>query len=257
MIGFLIKKTFFDFWDNIGAVLLMNIVATVLVIGFFLLPSLFGLPRAFLPVYVIPGVIALNFYFGAVVRYTLDLSDFKRSGLKAFFIYLRDGWKQSLFTSAFSLVFIGVFLFILPASLGSDSILILAVGGLSFWIWVTVLLALLFFIPASVRVKKPLWQSFRFAFAFVTDNTAFCLFMLVGVLAILALSVFLVFLLPGLAAIVLFINVGFKLRIYKYYWLEAHPGADRKKIPWGELIADDYERLGKRTVRGTIFPWKQ
>jgi hypothetical protein len=256
MIGFLLKKTFFDFWDNFVSIILMNIAAVFLVVGFFLLPSVAGLPSAYLPFYVVPGIIALNFFFSAVCRYTLDLADYKKSGLPAFFRYLRDCWKQSLVTSVITLAMLGFVLFVLPVSLFSNSIIFLAAGGLAFWIWVTVYLSVLFFLPASIRLKKTLFQSLRFAFSFVFDNTAFSFFLLLFSIVILALSIFLVFLVPGIAAIALFLNVGFKLRIYKYYWLESHPGADRKKIPWNELIAEDYERVGKRTVRGMIFPWK-
>ncbi len=256
MVGFLIKKAFFDLWDNIVSITLMNIASVFLVLGFFILPSVLGLPSAYLPFYLIPGIVVINFFFSAVCRYTLDIADYKKSGLPVFFRYLRGCWKQSLITSVVSLLLVGVFLFILPFSLASDSILFLAVGGISFWIWLTVFLAVLYFLPATVRLKKSMWQGLRFALSFIFDNTAFCFFMLLAGLVILAVSVFLVFLLPGLAAFFLFFNVGFKLRLYKYVWLEAHPGADRKKIPWDELIAQDYERVGKRTLRGMIFPWK-
>lgn len=257
MFRFLIKKAFFDIWDNFLPIILMNIAGVFLVIGFFLLPSLLGIHDVFLIPYAVPYIILLNFFFSAVSRYTLDLADFKRVGALPFFRYLRDCWKQSLVTSAVTLVLLGFFLFILPFSLFSDSILFLAAGGLSFWLGITVLQAAVFFLPASVRLKKPLLQSLRFAFSFVFDNTAFCFLTLLLSLLILAVSIFLVFLVPGIASVFLFINVAFKLRLYKYYWLEAHPGADRKKIPWDELIAEDYERVGKRTLRGMIFPWKK
>ena len=45
--------------------------------------------------------------------------------------------------------------------------------------------------------------------------------------------------------------------MYKYDWLEANPEANRKKIPWDALLMDDKERVGKRTLRGMIFPWKE
>ena len=63
--------------------------------------------------------------------------------------------------------------------------------------------------------------------------------------------------LPGISAVVLWISVGLKLRLYKYDYLEKNPEANRKKIPWDALLVADKDRVGKRTLRGMIFPWKE
>ena len=74
------------------------------------------------------------------------------------------------------------------------------------------------------------------------------------------LSVFLAFLIPGLAGIALAQTNAFRLRLYKYDWLEQHtdltPKEARKHIPGGELIAEDRETLGPRSFKSFIFPWK-
>jgi hypothetical protein len=71
-----------------------------------------------------------------------------------------------------------------------------------------------------------------------------------------ALSVLLVFLLPGPAGILLFLDQGLRLRLLKYDWLEANPEADRRKIPWEALLIDEQEKTGTRSFRSFIFPWK-
>ena len=48
-----------------------------------------------------------------------------------------------------------------------------------------------------------------------------------------------------------------KLRLYKYDYLEENPDAKRNDIPWDALLIDERERVGKRTLRGMIFPWKE
>jgi len=63
-------------------------------------------------------------------------------------------------------------------------------------------------------------------------------------------------LLPGLAGLALGSDVALKLRLHKYDWLEAHPDANRRKIPWDDLLEEDRELVGKRTFRGMFFPWK-
>jgi len=42
----------------------------------------------------------------------------------------------------------------------------------------------------------------------------------------------------------------------KYDWMEANPEANHKKVPWAVLLAEDMERVGPRSLKGMIFPWK-
>ena len=49
--------------------------------------------------------------------------------------------------------------------------------------------------------------------------------MLIGSIATALLSGFTAFMLPGVAAVILWMNEGLKLRMYKYDWLEANPDA--------------------------------
>jgi hypothetical protein len=51
--------------------------------------------------------------------------------------------------------------------------------------------------------------------------------------------------------------VAFKLRLYKYDYYEAHPSGKKRRVPWNELLAHDKEKLGKRTFKTLIFPWKK
>ena len=59
-----------------------------------------------------------------------------------------------------------------------------------------------------------------------------------------------------MGALLLWYNVALKLRMYKYEYLEKNPNAKRKDIPWETLLAEEKEYLGKRTLKGFIFPWK-
>jgi hypothetical protein len=38
--------------------------------------------------------------------------------------------------------------------------------------------------------------------------------------------------------------------------LEENPDANRRKIPWDALLIDEKDRVGSRSIRGMIFPWK-
>ncbi len=44
--------------------------------------------------------------------------------------------------------------------------------------------------------------------------------------------------------------------MFKYDYLESHPEVNRRQIPWEELLFDEREKIGPRTLRGMIFPWR-
>jgi hypothetical protein len=85
------------------------------------------------------------------------------------------------------------------------------------------------------------------------------------------ISLFLAFLAPGFAGVALAQNVALKLRLVKYDWLEARGDSVEagetagplrgifgrgRAVPWKELLAEEAELVGKRTLKGMIFPWK-
>jgi uncharacterized membrane protein YesL len=117
-------------------------------------------------------------------------------------------------------------------------------------------LALQFFFPVQSRLDKKFGKILKKMFLLFLDNPLFSVGLLVGAVATLALSAFTALLLPGIASILLWWNVALKLRIYKYDYLEKHPDA-RRNIPWDALLVEDRERVGKRTLKGMIFPWKE
>ena len=62
---------------------------------------------------------------------------------------------------------------------------------------------------------------------------------------------------PGVSGISLSQQVAMKLLMFKYDFLEEHPNTPKKQLPWEELLFDERERVGKRTFKGMIFPWKE
>ena len=78
-----------------------------------------------------------------------------------------------------------------------------------------------------------------------------------AVLLIAGVSIFTAFLFPGFGGLLVWHQAAMRLRLYKYDYLEENPGANRKKIPWDGLLVEEKEKVGKRTLRGMIFPWKE
>ena len=54
---------------------------------------------------------------------------------------------------------------------------------------------------------------------------------------------------------------NFRIRLYKYDYLEEHPELttkkERKQIPWEDLIYEDRANLGPRGLKALLFPWKE
>ena len=139
MFAFLVKKTFFDMWDNMFRVLLMNLgFLAVLAILFLLVP----LASAVIPLAVALaalGVAALAVYTGAVSRMCSDIADYKQPGFADFWTFLKDSAASSLLMALVLGVYAGVvFLVAMPFYASVKNLASLAAFALLFWVTVAV-----------------------------------------------------------------------------------------------------------------------
>jgi len=130
-------------------------------------------------------------------------------------------------------------------------------AGVIFWCAVIILLAVQYYIPLRARLGGGLKKNLRKSFIVFFDNPGFSVFLFLYSAVNLALSFFLAFLIPGFAGVALAENVALRLRLYKYDWIEEHPDANRREIPWETLLEEDQDLVGKRTLKGMFFPWKE
>lgn len=243
-------------WDHLLEILVLNIAIIVFIFAYILPPFLVQFHPAILFIYLLAGIMLFNVITSAASRFTMEMSDYESPDFRAFFTYMSSYWKQALAGALIMVVSLMVFLFVIPYYFIEGSIISLILGTIVFWAWLTVVAACFYFYPTVFRLNKSILKSIKASFAFFFENILFSLFMVLGIIVILPVSGIFIFLFPGPAGILLWINVCYKIRLYKYAYLEDHPGADRKKIPWAELIREDDKRVGKRTLRGMIFPWK-
>ena len=262
MIGFLIKKAFFDMWDHLFRIILLNL-GFILIVGFaifapYLLNMIPGVPQAVM--FAISILIALSsvcVFSGAAGCMTRDISDYGEPGFRDFVTYLKETYKASLVFALINSVLVFLLSIIMPFYLQQPSIIGPLAFAFLFWIGLIWLVASQYFFPLQARMDKRIFKNIRKMFLLFFDNTLFSLVVFLGSIIIIALSSFTAFMLPGFAALFLWLNVAMKLRLYKYDYLEEHPEANRRKIPWPALLRTDKERVGKRTLRGMIFPWKE
>lgn len=258
MLGFTLKKAFFDLWDNLIAVALLNLFLILLLLfPLVAAPSIMetNLPLG-LGVYFV-GTVALFVGVGIVARYTRDMAWYRSIEFYLALTYLRRSWRFSAIAGAlFALA--SILLFVAFPVYGAMENLFGIVGfALLFWLTVLLLLAMQYLFPIHTQMDNGLQKSFRKCFLILLDNPGFTFALAICSVAILLLSVFTAFLVPGLTGLLLWHQVGLKLRLYKYDYLEENPEAPRKQIPWHALLMEERDRVGKRTFKGMIFPWKE
>jgi hypothetical protein len=257
MIGFFIKKAFFDGWDHLFSLILLNAgFLVVLAIGV-MLPGGVPLPAWADMIVRILALAAGSVWWSTCVFATRGISDFGSFRLGELRSHVERGLVPGL---QIGIVLVAGWLVVsvgLPFYLSLGGLLGTLAAGVIFWCAVILLLALQYYVPLRARLGGGLRKNLRKSFLIFFDNPGFSIFLFLYSALALALSLFLAFLLPGFAGVGLAQNVGLRLRMHKYDWLEANPEANRRAVPWDELLEEDRDLVGKRSLKGMFFPWKE
>ena len=260
MILFFLKKNFCDGWDNLLSLIGYNCLFLTFFVGgyFFLskLPPAAGIPLAVL------FLLLLMITIFAVNQTTAKYADFKSVPIKDTFLEIPNVWKDAVLFTVLVIVLVLIATKCIPFYFNMKNMLGLFLASVMFWFVVTIVLALQWFLPIQAQLGNNFVKTFKKCFLIFFDNTGFSIFMFFYTLFLVAISYLTRTLVPGVSGILLSYNNAFRLRLYKYDWLEEHAdelkeqGKKRVRIPWGELIADDRETLGPRSLKSFIFPWK-
>ena len=260
MIGFFIKKAFYDGWDNLLQIILLNVVIVLFGAGGIFLAQEVS-TYAVLSIGIMIAVFALEgIIMMAVSEMMARIADFKSFTFMDLLKAVRGTWLHGLFYALLCGGIFLVFTITMPyyAKMGSLFGFVLAV--MIFWIAVITVLAIQWFLPIRSQLEKNFLKAIKKCFIIFFDNPGFSLFMFFYTVIVLLLSCVMVLIVPGFAGTILAHNDAFRLRMYKYDWIEKNPALDfktaRKTIPWEELLAEDDEIVGKRTLRSFFFPWK-
>lgn len=259
MLGFTIKKAFFDTWDNLLAAALYNLgFVLVAAVPFLALDGLVGLGAEFFSIIGWAlGVLLVFLYLGGLSFVARDMTDYMNVGPLTFWKYIKEAAPVSLVLGGIYLAQAFVTSVALPVYASMGNILGLAALVFLFWASVIWILASQFVFPVRSRLNSHVGTVLKKSFMVFFDNTGYSLFMAAGIIALGALSLPLAFLIPGPVGVLIWMQTGFKLRLMKYDHLDEHPDTKRSDIPWDELLYDERERVGTRTLRGMIFPWKE
>jgi uncharacterized membrane protein YesL len=261
MIGFMLKKWFFDLWDNLLPALVMNIVFVLPLAGLLFALGLAAPLGLILYFVVSAAALLLSFVFAGVFnRYTLDFTLSRSFQISQLLPYLKASWKPSL---ALGAVLMGLGVFILqglPFYNSLNAVLGLVISVIFFWIGFFALLSAGYYWPLNAQFEPKIKKLAKKSLILMFDNPGFSLFLLFGGLVILVVSVITLSLFPGVAGLLLWFQVGLKLRMYKYDYLETletQEPRNKIKIPWDTLLAAEREQVGPRSLKGMFFPWKE
>jgi hypothetical protein len=259
MIGFLIKKTFFDFWDNMIRMILVNLgfIASLAIPIF--LPGIISIPVLSHLVFA-AGLLWCFIYLAAIALSVKAVSDYGVFGFFDFLNNLKEGWKTGVTLGITSFLLYFIARNAIPFYLALHSLFGLFLAAVIFWAMAAAICSLQFFLAVRARLDTKLVKVFKKSFIIFFDNPGFAIYSLLHTIVILILSAVLALILPGPAGMFLFLDEALRLRLLKYDWLEANPdktgSKKRRKIPWDEILIDEREKTGTRSFKSFIFPWK-
>lgn len=257
MIGFFFKKAFFDGWDNLFSLVLLNAVFVALAALGLLLPSVSAAPGWLLFVAAALALIAGTVWWSACVFALRRVADFGSVKIADIPSALRAGLVPGLQIGALMAALLVLLRIGLPFYFTRGGLAGVLAAGVVFWLALATFLSLQYYLPLRARLGGGFIKNMRKSFILFLDNPLFSVFLFLYNAVSLVLSGFLAFLAPGPAGAALALDCALRLRLYKYDWLERNPGAPRRAVPWDELLEEDRELVGKRTLKGMIFPWKE
>ena len=257
MILFLIKKIFFDMWDNLFILIILNLGFVLLTAGLFFTFNFLSFNPILLIIGISIGILLLNLYFGTVSFMTGEIADYKQVQIRDIKQYFLDSFKPALFVSIISIFQFIVLSTSMPFYWRLGGIPGLGAVAVIFWISVIWWLSCQYYFPIYKRLDKKFKKVIKKCFLLFFDNTFFSIIIGIISVVIFILSIFTAFLLPGIAVILLLHQGALRLRLLKYDYLEENPDVKRNRIPWKAILLEDKEKIGPRSLRGMIFPWKE
>ena len=260
MIGFLLRKTLYDLWDNMFRIVTLNLgFAAAIAVPIFLplLADRFLGSAVLGMVFSVLGIFICSIYLAATAFSLKSVSDYGSFGFGDFFRNLKAAWPAGLVMGLFVVLIFLVATVIIPFYLSLESPVVgLALAAIIFWVTIFALLSFQFYFTVYARLGSNIKKSFKKCMIISLDNSGFSIFLLLHNIAALVLSVLFAFMFPGPAGILLYLDEALRLRLLKYDWLEANPDANRRKIPWDALLIEEREKTGTRSLKNFIFPWK-
>ncbi len=188
-----------------------------------------------------------------------QIASFKSVTFRDWLRNFRSSWKAGIGFGLITFLLPLLGTITIPFYLQMEGMVGLFLAALVFWFLLVCALSLQWFLPIRCLMGNDFKRCLKKSFIIFFDNPGFSLFIFIYTIFLAVLSIALFMTVPSFCGIVLAHVNALRLRLYKYDWLEAHPEAspaEKRHLPWQELVAEDRENIGPRTLKGFIFPWK-
>ena len=274
MLGFFFKKNFYDGWDNVLFIFVPNLILDV----FFLIGG--GLFYLGTKVNGTAGIIIwgctvlLVITAGSILSLAwaesaAKIADYESAEIKPFFTSLKtcikDGILYGIVLFAVLLVSAaGIIFYFRPVSGATLPFIGHMAGSVFFWIMLTIISALFWYPSLRAIMHNPFKKSIKKCFIILFDNIGSCVVLGIYNFFLLIISIVMVGLAPGLGGIGLSRVNFLRILLKKYDYLEiaekeaaGKKPVFRNKIPWQELLKEDIEITGSRSIKSFFMPWKE
>ncbi len=258
MIGFFIKKAFFDGWDNLLGLVGYNLGYLVVLLGAYGALEVLAV-SSWLGIALLIVVSALNSAYSGTVSYLVkQYAWYQKPAFAEIKMAFLDSWRHSVLHFLINTMLLLVAFVVLPFYLSAQSMLMFAIAVVLFWVALACLMAMMYYFPLAAQMPRDNpRKTLKKSFMVLGDNMGFSIFLGLYSIVGTALTVVFATIIPGVAGMSLGHQVAMKLLMFKYDYLEEHPDTKKRQVPWEELLFEERERVGKRTLRGMIFPWKE
>ncbi|HOT61388.1 MAG TPA: hypothetical protein PLU93_00840 [Treponemataceae bacterium] len=260
MIRFFLKKSFYSGWDNLIAIIGLNIPLLGLAIGGYLLA---GVVASIVPLslaILCATAAAIGVVLVGISGCMAKVASYKSFRLSDVVSLIRESWGHGVLFGLLVAAAVLVVSVSIPFYFKIGGFVGYLLAAVLFWAAAIVALSLQWFLPIRSQLGGGFAVCLRKSFVIFFDNPGFSVFMFVHGALLLFVSFFIFFLVPGPSGVLLGHNEALRLRLYKYDWLERNgdrtPRDARRAIPWAELLEHDVETVGDRSFKDFIFPWK-
>lgn len=257
MIKFLIKKSFYDGWDNLVPSFIYNIACMVLIALYVFIVSaveeaqvmvFFGVSAVFLLLFCI-------YNFG-VAGLTYRWSHYEGSWGPGFIDGIRKHIPHILVLYLIAVVAFFYLAILFPAYFASQSFFGFFIGCMSLWVIAFIAIASQYYIPLCFFLdgENPFFI-IKQCFVLTMDNLLFTLFVSIKTVFDFLLSALSFFFIPGLSFISLSHMDAVKLLHLRYRWAKEH-SCPKKDVNIKQMLEEENANIGERTIRNFFRPWK-
>ena len=267
MIKLVLKKSFFDGWDNLFSIFIFNIIFGLIIFGtvwVFILLNKTGHELDVLKVVSILTItlFLLSFHSLGINALTINWSCYKKAGFSQYINGIRKHFTHGLLYFLVHFFIMLCYLLIIPMYLQTKTIIALIISFLIFWTSLIVFLSFQFFYPLLYLMENDkVFKTAKKCVIVFFDNLSLSLFVLIKNILDLIISVFTLTFIPGLAGIILFKTDVMKFIMKRYDYVLENNITDNKiskrNILWNEILFEERKNIESRSFKDIIFPWKQ